>query len=89
MDKQEVFEKAGVYKSTMQAHLTRQVVEEVEKHGVITRAKAISINCKNYGVEDRRYMNTGIPVMVDIVIKNLIHVGYIYKKEPGLYVKCN
>lgn len=89
MDKQEVFEKAGVYKSTMQARLTRQVIEEVEKHGVITRAKAVSINCENYGVEDRRYMNTGIPVMVDIVIRNLISLGYIYKKEPGLYVKCN
>lgn len=84
MDKQEVIEKAGANKCTIQARLTRQVIEEVEKYGVITRAKAISINCKN-----RRYMNKGITVMVDTVIRNLRHLGYIYKKEPGLYVKCN
>ena len=89
MDIKELKALSGANKGTIQARLTRQVIEEIEKHGVITRAKAISINCKNYGIEDRRYMNTGVPTMVDIVIKNLIHLGYIYKKEPGLYVKCN
>ena len=89
MDIEELKALSGANKDTMQACLTRQVIEEIEKYGVITRAKAISINCKNYGIEDRRYMNTGVPTMVDIVIKNLIHFGYIYKKEPGLYVKCN
>lgn len=89
MDIEKLKALSGANKGTIQARLTRQVIEEVEKHGVITRAKAISINCKNYGVEDRRYMNAGIPVMVDTVIRNLIHLGYIYKKEPGLYVKCN
>ena len=89
MDIEELKALSGAYKDTMQAHLTGQVIEEIEKYGVITRAKAISINCKNYGIEDRRYMNTGVPVMADTVIKNLIHLGYIYKKEPGLYVKCD
>lgn len=89
MDIEELKALSGANKDTIQARLTRQVIEEVEKHGVITRAKAISINCKNYDVEDRRYMNAGIPTMVDIVIRNLIRLGYIYKKEPGLYVKCN
>lgn len=89
MDIEELKALSGANKGTIQARLTRQVIEEVEKHGVITRAKAISINCKNYDAEDRRYMNAGIPTMVDIVIRNLIRLGYIYKKEPGLYVKCN
>ena len=89
MDIEELKALSGANKGTIQARLTRQVIEEVKKHGVITRAKAISINCENYGIEDRRYMNAGIPTMVDIVIRNLIRLGYIYKKEPGLYVKCN
>ena len=89
MDIEELKALSGAYKDTMQGCLTCQVIEEIEKHSVITRAKAISINCKNYGIEDRRYMSTGVPAMVDAVIKNLIHLGYIYKKEPGLYVKCN
>ena len=89
MDKQEAIEKAGANKSTMQAILTCQVIDEVEKHGVITRAKAIRINCKNYGFEDRARMHSGVPVMADCVFRKLINIGYIYKKEPGLYVKCN
>ena len=40
MDIKELKALSGANKGTIQARLTRQVIEEVEKHSVITRAKA-------------------------------------------------
>lgn len=80
---------AGAYKGSRQAILMGQVIEEIEKHSVITRAKVISINCKNYDIEDRTKMHGGVATMADNVIRILINLDYIYKKEPGLYVKCD
>lgn len=87
MDIERLKTDAGVSKGTRTAKLTGLIINYIETKGSITRAIAIRINCMNYGVKDIRYMPAGVPVMVDKVIRTLIGLGYIYKKEPGFYIK--
>lgn len=73
-------------KVTFLAQLREAMKNEIDKQGVITRAKTIKLGMNISETELSRALST-IYSSVDMVFREYVEKGIIAHKEPGLYIK--